>query len=118
MQYVLCGIDVACSMHYYYAAHVVQHVFMMADAESVQRICQGNEWGGAVCRGARGRLPSGMGRRTVRATAAAMGPGAARRGARGARTALGHRRRRCGARGGGEECYQRKVAIVKYTEYI
>ena len=40
------------------------------------------------------------GARTVRATAAAVGPGAARPGAWGARIALGHRRRRRGARGG------------------
>ena len=40
--------------------------------------------------------------RTVRATAAAVGPGAARRkGPGAARTALGHRCRRHGAQGGG-----------------
>ena len=43
------------------------------------------------------------GARTVRATAAAVGPGAACQVAWGARAALGHRRRRCGARGGGGE---------------
>ena len=65
------------------------------------------------------------GPRTVRATAAAVGPGAARRGAWDARTALGHhRRRRRAARGrrgdagteggGGIKCYQNVLVSMPW----